>query len=177
LPALAPSSHRAQLSDRARSADPFAANVWDPALVSVASDRYPESFRDKLTRGESYPTTRSEIDAVLLSHHVEHIDMIYFLRGGQRWAAGAGKVIDVHFKAADEYREHLHLRVFAVPTGLRPAVAAAIKPDALNDVAEWIRTAREPDTTWRSTHHRLTLWWAAGALCREESDGSRAGRH
>jgi hypothetical protein len=142
--------------------------------MSEASDRYPESLRDALPRGESYPLTRSEIDAALVSHDVERLDLIYFLRGGQRWTDDCGTVIDVHFRAVDAYPERLELRVFAIPQRLKSTVAAAITTETLDDVAEWIAAAGRAESPWRSTDHRLTLRWGEDALHREESDGMRA---
>ena len=142
--------------------------------MSGAADRYPESLRDALPRGESYPLTRSEIVAALISRDAERLDLMYFLRGGQRWSDDAGTVVDIQFRAAGDYSERLELRVFSVPHDLTSAVASGIRGNELEAIAGWIAVAGQADRPWRSVDHRLTLRWERNTLHRQEFDGLRA---
>src|SRR5437773_826664 len=100
--------------------------------------------------------------------------MIYFLRGGQRWTDDAGAVIEVYFRTGGAYPERLELRVFSIPARLKATVAAGVRIETLNEVAEWIADAGRAETPWRSTDHRLTFRWDGDALHREDYDGLRA---
>jgi hypothetical protein len=170
--------HRNQVGASARYVRPAGVAERAPtghsACVSEVSDRYPESLREGLPRDESYPLTRSELDAALLSHGVEQIDVIGFGKGGQRWADDVGKVVEVHFRAVGAYPERLALSVFSVPSRLKSAIATEIRGNALHEVAEWIAHAGRAETPWRSTDHRVMFRWEGGALHREDYDGLRA---
>jgi hypothetical protein len=148
--------------------------IGHSACVGEAIDRWPESERDDLPRGESYPLTRFEVDGSLRSHSVERVDLIYFLRGGQRWLDDSGHVVDVRFRAAGDYAERLELRVFSVPARLKAGIAAALLEGPLDEVGEWMANAVRSETPWRSSDHALTMRWIDGALHRDELDGIRA---
>jgi hypothetical protein len=143
--------------------------------VVEATERWPESQRDDLPSGESYPLTRSEIDGSLRSHDVERVDLIYFLRGGQHWEHDNGRLVEACFRAAGDYSERLELRVFSVPSRLKAALAPVLLDGPLDEVAEWMATAFRNEV-WRSTDHALTLRWENGVLHRNELQGVRARR-
>ena len=56
---------------------------------------YPASTRDDLARGETYPVGRDVVVAALQAANVEHLSLLYFLRGGQRWDYKSGGVLAV----------------------------------------------------------------------------------
>jgi hypothetical protein len=140
--------------------------------MDSAADRYPDSLRDGLPRDEGYPLSRSELDAVLLAHDVGRLDLIYFLRGGQRWADHTGEVVGVRYLA--DRPERLELRVFSVPVRLKTTIRSALRGGGIEQVAAWIAATGRSETPWRSTDHALTLRWERGALCHAEFDGVRA---
>jgi hypothetical protein len=148
--------------------------IGQSACVNGAADRYPESLRDALPRGESYPLTRSEIVAALISRDAKRLDLMYFLRGGQRWSDDAGTIVDIQFRAAGDYSERLELRVFSVPRHVKSAIASGIGGNELVEIAEWIAVAGRADHPWRSMDHRLTVRWERNTLHRQEFDGLRA---
>src|SRR5205809_551545 len=98
--------------------------------------QYPQSQRDQLPRGESYPLSREELEASLISHGVGPVNSIYFLRAGQRWANGSGRVVEVLFSAKAMYAESLYLRIFSVPSPLRSRIRSALRGRAFDHVAE-----------------------------------------
>jgi hypothetical protein len=117
---------------------------------------YPESARDRLPRDESYPISRSAIDAALSGAGVETVDLIYFLRAGvdDRKRSSSGEIIRIDFRAATrDHPERVELRVYAVPTSLKEALGRAGVPSAVTRAAAWLRSSEIAEVPYRSSDH------------------------
>jgi len=139
---------------------------------------YPPSSRDPLPRGECYPVGRQALDAALASAGVsdERLGPIGFLRGGQKWHGGQGRVVQAYFQAAtrDWPAERVDLLIYAVPTRLKRAIATALSDGMLTRVAKWIADIAAAGNAWRASDHRLDVRWTGHDIQVEEFHGTAA---
>jgi hypothetical protein len=147
-------------------------------VIDPAAEPYPPSSRDPLPRGECYPVGRQALDAALASAGVsaEGLDPIGFLRGGQKWQGGQGRVVRAWFQAAtrDWPTERVDLSIYAVPTPLKNAIATALADGVLTRVATWIAGIAAAGNAWRASDHRLDVHWTGDAIRVEEFHGTTA---
>ena len=127
---------------------------------------YPESLKDPLPSGESYPLRRSILESALSEAGVTKVDLIYFLRAGiQTWQGpGPCEVLDVLYRA--ETRDHpdrLEVRIHAVPSDHRASVEGALL-SRLPEVARWIAELEMGENVRRGADHRYRIEWSEQSL-------------
>jgi hypothetical protein len=137
--------------------------------------QYPASMRDPVPRGESYPISRQVLDSALRAAGVQHLSLIYFLRGGQTWRGSHGRVIRVAFRAQSRLApEAVELRIYSVPSPLKRTIGPLLIDHALAHVAQWIADAERAGNSWGASDHVLVLDWEQSEPRTRELDGAKA---
>lgn len=145
-----------------------------PAVCTLNAVSYPPSMRDPVGRHRTYPVSRSDVDSALNAASVPNVTRIYFLLGGERWANGTGKVIEVCFRAVTrDQRDATELRLYAVPTGVKPMLDSHLSA-ALHTATQWLADLANAGNAFRSTDHRLNLDWDGTAIQAHELSGRLA---
>ena len=121
--------------------------------------------RDKLSRGESYPLSYSEVVGTMADAGVEGGYYLRFMRSKlsnlQPWMGSAV----MHVSRSEMRRGYggppLSIWVHSVASAERNAIHEAFIGGGLNLAVEWMAAGDVAPPTWRQTSHTLDLVWTA----------------
>lgn len=123
------------------------------------------SSKEKLPEGLSYPVGRSVLDTALATAGVEavdEVDMLPFRTLASEAHDSLTPVMCVEFDGEETARPWkgpgaITIRMYAVPSGIKHAVAAALNDGALAELAGWVASIPSRAETWRMVDHRYQL--------------------